>query len=231
MKEKIFAGLKTKFDGVQDAILNRVAEKLSETVTTEDAVATAVEGVTLQGLLDSYADSRANEASQTAVRNFRQKHGLGEDGKPIKKEDPKPQPKPEPTGGDEPPQWFRDYQAKVEADLTEAKTKLQEYENSKTQEKLMGLVKAKLKEKGVDEDFIPLLTKNIAIGSEDQIDQLVTGMHEDYQSIVQTKAEKGVVISVPPSSVQVDKQGEALGKMIAEKKNTGKQAGVQGKQV
>ncbi len=231
MKEKIFAGLKTKFDGVQDAILNRVAEKLSETVTTEDAVATAVEGVTLQSLLDSYADSRANEASQTAVRNFRQKHGLGEDGKPIKKEDPKPQPKPEPTGGDEPPQWFRDYQAKVEADLTEAKTKLQEYENSKTQEKLMGLVKAKLKEKGVDEDFIPLLTKNIAIGSEDQIDQLVTGMHEDYQSIVQTKAEKGVVISVPPSSVQVDKQGEALGKMIAEKKNTGKQAGVQGKQV
>lgn len=231
MKEKIFAGLKTKFDGVQDAILNRVAEKLSETVTTEDAVATAVEGVTLQSLLDSYADSRANEASQTAVRNFRQKHGLGEDGKPFKKEDPKPQPKPEPTGGDEPPQWFRDYQAKVEADLTEAKTKLQEYENSKTQEKLMGLVKAKLKEKGVDEDFIPLLTKNIAIGSEDQIDQLVTGMHEDYQSIVQTKAEKGVVISVPPSSVQVDKQGEALGKMIAEKKNTGKQAGVQGKQV
>ena len=231
MKEKIFAGLKTKFDGVQDAILNRVAEKLSETVTTEDAVATAVEGVTLQSLLDSYADSRANEASQTAVRNFRQKHGLGEDGKPIKKEDPKPQPKPEPTGGDEPPQWFRDYQAKVEADLTEAKTKLQEYENSKTQEKLMGLVKAKLKEKGVDEDFIPLLTKNIAIGSEDQIDQLVTGMHEDYQSIVQTKAEQGVVISVPPSSVQVDKQGEALGKQIAEKKNTGKQAGVQGKQV
>lgn len=231
MKEKIFTALKLKFNEVQDAILNRVAEKLSETVTTEDAVATAVEGVTLQNLLESYADSRANDAAQTAVRNFRQKHGLGEDGKPTKKEDPKPQQKPEPTGGDEPPQWFRDYQKKVEADLTEAKTKLQEYENSKTQEKLMGLVKAKLKEKGVDEAFIPLLTKNISIGSENQIDQLVTGMHEDYQSIVQTKAEQGVVISVPPSSVQVDKQGEALGKMIAEKRNTGKQAGVQGKKV
>lgn len=228
MKEKIFTALKLKFAEVQDAILNRVAEKMSETVTTEDAVATSVEGVTLQNLIDSYADNRATEASVTAVRNFRQKHGLGEDGKPIKKEDPpKPPKKGEP--GDEAPEWFKAYQAKVEADLTDARSRLEGYEKTKTRETLTSKVVAKLKEKGVDEAFIPLLTKNINVDSEDQVDQLVEGMHKDYQVIVQTKAEQGVVISVPPSPVHGDKQGEAVGKAIAEKRNTGKQAGVQGK--
>ena len=38
MKGKILAVLKTKFDGVQDAILSRVAEKLSKTVSNEDEI-------------------------------------------------------------------------------------------------------------------------------------------------------------------------------------------------
>ena len=38
MKEKIFVALKTKFEGVQDAILNRVADKLSKTVTEENQI-------------------------------------------------------------------------------------------------------------------------------------------------------------------------------------------------
>lgn len=230
MKEKIFSALKTKFEGIQDAILNRVAEKMSETVTTEEAVATSVEGVTLQNLLDSYADSRATDAAQSAVRNFRQKHGIGEDGKPMKKED-SPKPPKKGDSGDEPPEWFKAYQSKVDADLTEAKSRLEEMDKSKTREKLKVTVVTRLKEKGVDEAFIPLLTKNINIDSEDQLDQLVDGMHKDYQSIVQTKAEQGVVISVPPSPVHGDKQGEAIGKAIAEKRNTGKTTGVQGKQV
>lgn len=233
MKEKIFVGLKTKFAGVQDSVLNRIAEKLAETVKEETEVTAAVEGVTLQGLLDSYADSRATEASHTAVRNFRTKYGIGEDGKPVKKpEDPPKPPETPPTPpGEDVPAWFKAYQTKVDQQLTEAKTKLDEYEKGKTQEKLMGTVKAKLKEKGVDEAFVPILTRNVIIGSEDQIDQLVEGMHTDYQSLVQTKAEQGVVISVPPTPVQTDKQGEALGKSIAEKKNTGSTTGVQGKKV
>ncbi len=76
MKQKFFDALKAKFSGVSDAILNRVADKLAKTVTSEDQVASAVEGVTFQQVLESYGDSRATEAQQTAVKNYEAKFGL-----------------------------------------------------------------------------------------------------------------------------------------------------------
>ena len=69
MKKKILEALKTKFEGVSETILDRIATKLAKTASTEDQVATAVEGVTLQQVLESYGDSRATEAQQTADRN------------------------------------------------------------------------------------------------------------------------------------------------------------------
>lgn len=84
MKVKILAALKTKFTGVQDAILNRVADKIVSNgkVTKEEDIATAVDGVTFQQVLEMYGDSRANEASITAVRNYENTHKL-KDGKPT----------------------------------------------------------------------------------------------------------------------------------------------------
>jgi len=72
----IFDALKAKFVGVSDAILNRIADKLDKTVTKQEDVATAVAGVTIQQVIESYGDSRATEAQQTAVRNYEQKYGL-----------------------------------------------------------------------------------------------------------------------------------------------------------
>jgi hypothetical protein len=115
MKEKIFAALKTKFVGVSEAILSRVADKLAKTVTKEDEVATAVEGVTFQNVLESYGDSRATEATQSSVINYEKKHGL-KDGLKVtggepKKEEPK-------EGGEETtPAW-----AKVLIDSNKALT-------------------------------------------------------------------------------------------------------------
>lgn len=83
MKKKILEALKAKFEGVSETILDRVAAKLAKTVSTEDQVATAVEGVTLQQVIESYGDSRATEAQQTAVRNYEAKYNL-KDGKPDK---------------------------------------------------------------------------------------------------------------------------------------------------
>lgn len=82
MKKEILDALKAKFTGVSEAILNRIAEKLAKTVTKSEDVATAVEGVTFQQVLESYGDSRATEAQQTAVRNYEQKYNL-KDGKAI----------------------------------------------------------------------------------------------------------------------------------------------------
>lgn len=76
MKQLILNALKAKFTGVSDAILDRVAIKLAQTVTQTEQVQTVVDGVTFQQVLESYGDSRATQAQQTAVHNYEQKYGL-----------------------------------------------------------------------------------------------------------------------------------------------------------
>lgn len=105
MKKQIFEALKTKFAGVQDAILDRVATKLAKTVLKEEDVAAAVEGVTLQQVIDGEADRRATEATQSAVTNYEKKHGLkdgqkvAEGGEANKQIEPKP--------NDDTPAWAK----------------------------------------------------------------------------------------------------------------------------
>lgn len=108
MKDAILAALKTKFKGSNAVILNRIADKLAKSVTTEEAVATAVEGVTqdLIDVMESYGDSRANDAQQTAVQHYETKHGL-KDGKKIEGAEPAPSAPKEKDGGDDVPAWAR----------------------------------------------------------------------------------------------------------------------------
>lgn len=112
MKDAILTALKTKFKGSNAVILNRIADKLAKSVTTEEAVATAVEGVTqdLIDVMESYGDSRANEAQQTAVSNYEAKHGL-KDGKPNgggTGQEPKPSnQQPQEGGADDVPAWAK----------------------------------------------------------------------------------------------------------------------------
>lgn len=103
--EKLFAALKTKFQGVEDATLQRIASKKVEGVTDESKVNSIVEGISFQDVLTSYGDYRADGAQKTAISNYEKKHNI-KDGKPI--EEPKPQdpptdPKPKPT--EEVPAW------------------------------------------------------------------------------------------------------------------------------
>ena len=98
MFEKILAGLKTKFPGVDSKILERIAKKKAETTTTEDEVKTVVDGVTFQSIIDSEGDRRANEAQSSAVSNYEKKYKL----KPSQpqQQDP-PQPPTPPAGGED----------------------------------------------------------------------------------------------------------------------------------
>ena len=107
--EQILAGLKTKFQGVEDATLQRIASKKAEGVTDESKVNSIVEGISFQDVLTSYGDYRADGAQKTAVSNYEKKHNI-KDGKPI--EEPKPQdpptdPKPTPQVAptDQVPAW------------------------------------------------------------------------------------------------------------------------------
>lgn len=108
MKKKILDALKTKFEGVSETILDRIATKLAKTASTEDQVATAVEGVTLQQVIESYGDSRATEAQQTAIRNYEAKHNL-KDGKPEKTVggEPNKGKATEPSGTEDTPAWVK----------------------------------------------------------------------------------------------------------------------------
>ena len=74
MKKELFDALKAKFPGVSDSILDRIANKLAKTVTTAEQVKTAIEGVTIQQVIESYGDSRATEASETARKNAVQEY-------------------------------------------------------------------------------------------------------------------------------------------------------------
>ena len=86
--EKILACLRTKFAGVDDATLQRIATKKSEGVTDESKVDSIVEGIAFQDVVTNYGDFRADGAQKTAVSNYEKKHNI-KDGKPI--EEPKPQ--------------------------------------------------------------------------------------------------------------------------------------------
>ena len=90
MKEKILALLKTKFPGVDEATLIRIAEKKATGVTDESQVQPIVDGVSFQDVLNSYGDFRANGAVSSAVINYEKKHNL-KDGKPIENPNPNPE--------------------------------------------------------------------------------------------------------------------------------------------
>lgn len=129
--EQILAGLRTKFQGADDATLQRIASKKAEGVTDESKVNSIVEGISFQDVLTSYGDYRADGAQKTAVSNYEKKHNI-KDGKPI--EEPKPQdplPTPTPQTTEQVPAWA---QSLIESNKTlseklaamDAKTKADE---------------------------------------------------------------------------------------------------------
>jgi hypothetical protein len=142
MKNKILELLKTKFPGVQDSVLGRIADKLAKTALTEDAATTAVEGVTIQSVIDSYADSRANEATTTAISNYEKKYGL-KDGKQATPGEPKPG---EPKPGDE-------ISAIIANALKPLQEKLAAFESGQTITSRRSVLEAKLKEAKAPEVF------------------------------------------------------------------------------
>lgn len=87
MKKTIIDLLKTKFEGVDESILSRIAEtKAAKAVKTEEEANAYVEGITLSHLLNSYGDIRSTEAQRTAVANYEKKYGI-KDGKKVSTED------------------------------------------------------------------------------------------------------------------------------------------------
>jgi len=194
MKEKILAALKTKFSGVQDAILNRVATKLSETVGSEDDVQGVVDSTTFQQVLESYGDSRATEATRSSIANYESKYGI-KNGKPHKGSE-----QTQPDIPADTPDWAKDL-IKQNQEMAE---KIQQFEQKSQSERLTGLVKSKLKEKGVKDSFFA--GRNISVESEEQIEEVVNTFYGYWDAERKDHFET----DVPPRSFNLTPGGNAV---------------------
>jgi membrane carboxypeptidase/penicillin-binding protein len=138
MKDKILTALKAKFEGVSENLSSRIADKLAKTASTEEQVETAVAGLTFQQIIDSEADRRATEATQTAISNYEKKHSLKE-GKPAEQGgEKKTEPDKSEDDNKDVPQWAKD--------LIESNKKLSEKLSSIETEKTVTSRKQKLEE-------------------------------------------------------------------------------------
>lgn len=196
MKEQILEALRAKFPGRSAVILGRIADKLAKTATTPEQVTTAVEGVTpeLIEVIESYGDSRATEASTTAVTNYEAKYGLRE-GKPTTP------PAPTGEGNDNAPKGQADESVPAWAtSLVERVTALQNELNRRDAERtttgrrqaleaIYGHLPEPLR-KGYER--IPLDTL-----SDDEFTKLSADVTAEVGEIGQAFAAKGAVFSTP----------------------------------
>lgn len=183
-RTQIIEALRNRFAGVSDAILGRIADKLAKTVTSQEQVATAVEGVTFQQVLESYGDSRATEAQQTAVRNYESKYGL-KDGAKVETGGGSPQEQQQPTqpqtgGQEQTPAWAKaliDSNKELRDELNAIKGERQTADRRQKLAEITGKLPESLRkaydrtpvEGMTDDDFNALLTE---VGTE--VDGIVT---------------------------------------------------------
>jgi hypothetical protein len=198
MKEKIVAFLKSKLTGVSESYLQGVADTFSKTITEDKDIETVLTDGIIEALkfsasqLQVEGDRRATEAQKTALKNFQEKHGLNEDGTPIRKVG-RPPKEVEP----EEPAWFTAFKEEQQKSTANLKAEIEAQKQEKTLAALSERVSKHEKLKDIPQSY--LKGRNLIPKSEAEIDQLVASIETDYNGFKQEMAEKGVVISVPPT--------------------------------
>lgn len=243
MKEKILQYLKTKIGshagGVQEAFLIGVAEKFSKTITEEDKIPTEISESILETLKTTYdfmqseVGRRTTVAQETALKNWREKHGIDENGKPISKKKPdEGGGQNNNGGGDDIPEWFKQIQKATQTETAELRSKIEKYETEKTREQILGKVHSALKEKGIPLSFLgKVASRNLMVESDDKIDPLITEIEADWNAFSQEAANNGVNVVIPKGGSGSPPDGEAKGKEIAARKNASATEGVKAKKL
>ena len=214
MYQIILNALKAKFQGVSDNILSRIATKLAKTATTQEQVTTAVEGVTLQQVIDSYADHRATEATQTAVQNYESKYGLkdGEKVTPVTVQQQGGQPTggqpTQPTAGaTETPEWAKQLIEQNKA-LTDRIAKMEGQRTTDNRKQQLSTIIAKLPEQ------LRKPYERITLDSmtDEEFNTLVTEVTTEVEGIANDINSKGAVFGRPTSSQGGGTSGNELTK-------------------
>jgi len=222
MKEKVLAFLKTKLNGVAESYLSGVADYYSKTVTDESEIETALNDSVIgllkvnAAILQQEGDRRATEAQKTALKNFMEKNGLDENGKPK-------------TPQNEPDSVEAILEKLLSEKLTPLQEKLTGFEQKELQSARMNKLNERLSAAGVPKTFIK--GRNINIQSDEEIDSIFSEIETDFIGVRQELADSGVVVSIPRSPQVSEREGEAFGKAIAAKRNTNTSDGVVGKPI
>ena len=202
MFQLILNALKAKFQGVSDAVLSRIANKLAKTVTSQEQVATSVEGVTLQQVIDSYADHRATEAQQTAVQNYESKYGLkdGEKVTPVTVQQQGGQPTggqpTQPTAGaTETPEWAKQLIEQNKA-LTDRIAKIEGQRTTDSRKQQLSTIIAKLPEQ-LRKPYERITLDSL---SDEQFNTLVTEITTEVEGIANDINSKGAVFGRPTAN-------------------------------
>ena len=212
MKQKLFDALKAKFPGVNANVLNRIAEKLAKTVTTDEQVTTAVAGVTQEfiEIIESYGDSRATEAQQTAVHTYETKYGLkdgqkidggtGEQNGGTTKTNP-------PAGGEQIPAWA---QALIDSNktITDRLNKMDGDRTTATRKQQLTTIIEKLPE-NLRKGYERISVDNL---SDEQFNTLVGEINTEVEGIVNDTRAKGAVFGKPSAQSGAGNQGGELTK-------------------
>lgn len=197
MKKELFDALKAKFPGVSDSILDRIATKLAKTATTAEQVKTAVEGVTIQQVIESYGDSRATEASETARKNavqeYESRYGLKDGVKTTTTttggEQPTGGSATNPTGGtDEAPAWAKS--------LIERIDRMENAKTTETRTQQLNAVIGKLP------DNLRKAYEHLPVDkySEEDFNKLIGDITTEVEGIADDSAARGGVIGKPSAS-------------------------------
>ena len=202
MYQLILNALKAKFQGVSDAVLSRIANKLAKTVTSQEQVATSVEGVTIQQVIDSYADHRATEAQQTAVQNYESKYGLkdGEKVTPVTVQQQGGQPTggqpTQPTAGaTETPEWAKQLIEQNKA-LTDRIAKMEGQRTTDSRKQQLSTIIAKLPEQ-LRKPYERITLDSL---SDEQFNTLVTEVTTEVEGIANDINSKGAVFGRPTAN-------------------------------
>jgi len=150
MKERILALFKTKFHGVDETILSRIAEKKVNGMTDESQVQTIVDGVSFQDVLNSYGDFRAHRAVVSAVANYEKRHNL-KNGKPVETISISTQPL------KVQPEMVKMITDVVNAAVKPLSDKLADYYEKEAQIKRRADILMKAKEYGIPDPLVPML--------------------------------------------------------------------------
>lgn len=209
MKERILSALKAKFQGVNANILDRIATMLAKTVTTDEQVTTAVEGVTKEfiDVVEAYGDSRATEAATTAVQNYESKYKLHE-GKPTENPVTKPTgQKPKEGEEDTTPAWAQSLIDSNKA-LTERLNQLESDRTTASRRQQIASIVAKLPEK-MRKPYERIGLDNL---KDEEFESLKNEITTEVDGLAADIKSKGAVFGRPTSSKGGGKGNETLTK-------------------